>query len=178
VTSSEGLEKLARRAYERGRLQWAIRRGVFLPLVATLGLVGCNHRALSLGCIVLLTFGVTFFLYRGGDLARGARLGLAAGIAPFLCPVGARALGVYCDASSLCTSIPVFCVLGGIIGGMVLGLRGSPPTAHPHGFWFSAASVAVTAGSAGCLLAGLAGPAGLALGLLLGFGPALLFRSA
>ncbi len=175
--SEARLEGRARLAYERGRLAWALRRGWFVPMVASLALFGCEQRAATLACIGLLAATVVGLLWRGGAYAHGVGPGLLAGLAPFLLPVAAQATGHAC-AATLCVFLPTFCIAGGVVGGVVLGAQGHRLPAEQRGFWVSAVVVAALAGSVGCLVAGLAGVTGMALGLALGAAPALALRAA
>jgi hypothetical protein len=78
----------------------------------------------------------------------------------------------------LCLSVLPICFVGGVVGGLVLGYMGSRPPVDARTFWVGAVTVTLAAGSVGCLLAGAAGLAGLAVGLLLGTVPVLLARTA
>ena len=177
--SDSALERLARHAYEWSRLRSALAAGAFIPPVAALGLVQCEAPSLTVGCIVLLTLAVVAFHHAGRDFARGSRAGLVAGLAPFLMPIAVHVTGVYCAAPVLCASLPAVCLAGGVVSGLVLGHRGRrPPGASAStAFWVAALTVTLAAGAVGCLLAGVAGLAGLAAGLVVGSAPALLARS-
>lgn len=172
------LELRARRAYERGRLRSALGKGAVVMTVAGLGLLHCTRLGPTIGCIAFLTVVVVVFLHVGRGLARGARVGLAAGLVPFLAPIVVQALGVYCASPVLCLSVLPICFVGGAVGGLVLGYMGARPPIDARTFWVGAITVTLAAGSVGCLLAGAAGLAGLAVGLLLGTFPVLLARMA
>jgi hypothetical protein len=174
--SEADLARGARRAYELGRVSAATPLGLLVAPVACLGLLNCARPGATLACIVLLTTAVVALQYRGLDWARGARLGLLAGIGPFLVPIGAQALGLFCSPR-LCAALPWVCVAGGLLGGMALGSRGRGSPTNRSAFWTAAIGVTLLAGSIGCLLAGLAGVAGLVLGLAIGAAPVLLLRS-
>ena len=171
------LEDRARRAYEGGRFGWALRRGLAVPVVASAALVGCEQVAATVACIGLLALAVVGCLWRGGSYAVGVRPGLLAGMAPFALPVAAHATGHACSAT-LCLFLPTFCIAGGVVGGVVLGAQGHRLVEGPLGFWISAVVVAALAGSVGCMVAGLAGLTGMALGLVLGAAPVLAVRAA
>jgi hypothetical protein len=55
---------------------------------------------------------------------------------------------------------------------------GSRPPIDARTFWVAAVTVTLAVGSVGCLLAGAAGLAGLAVGLLVGTVPVLVARTA
>jgi hypothetical protein len=166
----------ARRAYERGRLRWALERAAAAAAIAAVALVGCAAPGAPAACVAALGALVAACLWRGGSWARGARLGFLAGLAPCLLPAAARA--VHACSDRFCLSLPPVCVAGGVIAGILLGWLGM----RVHGdrrFWLAAAAAAALAGSTGCLAAGLAGMAGMALGLLAGAAaPVLAARAA
>jgi hypothetical protein len=166
----------ARRAYERGRLRWALRRAVAATAVSALAMVGCAAPGGPAACAAALGIVVAACLWRGGAWARGARLGFLAGLAPCLLPAAVRA--AHACGGTLCLTLPAVCLAGGVVAGLLLGWLGL----RVHGdrrFWSAAATVAVLAGAIGCLPAGLAGLGGLALGLLGGAAaPVLAAREA
>lgn len=175
--AESGLEARARRAYERGRLVWGVKRAAWVAAVAGLALLTCANLAVTAGCVFALGALVTALLWRGQEFADGVRPGLVAGLVPFVLPVLSQATGYFCSAT-VCLVLPTVCVAGGIVGGAVLGLQGRRPFGDHLGFWVSAISVTAVLGSVGCLMAGLAGVLGLALGLLLGAAPVLAYRTA
>jgi hypothetical protein len=175
--SEASLEGRARRAYEWGRAGWAARRGLVVALLAASAFCAGPSLAATASCIAVLTLLVTAFLWRGQEFAVGVRMGLLAGLVPFLLPMVAQAGGGIC-LPAWCPLLPTACVAGGVIGGVVLGLQGRRPLANPTHFWIAAVLVAAALGSVGCLLAGLAGLAGLATGLLVGAAPVLAARTA
>lgn len=166
----------ARRAYELGRLRWALGRAAAAAAIAAVTLVGCAAPAAPAACAAALGALIAVCLWRGGSWERGARLGFLAGLAPCLLPAAARAVHACCDR--FCLSLPPVCVAGGVIAGILLGWLGL----RVHGdrrFWLAAGAAAALAGSTGCLAAGLAGMAGMALGLLAGAAaPVLAARTA
>jgi hypothetical protein len=166
----------ARRAYERGRLGWALRRATAAMAVAAVALVGCPAPAQPATCAGALGVALAICLWRGGAWARGARLGFLAGLAPCWLPAAVRAAYASCDR--VCPTLPAVCLTAGVVAGLLvawLGLR-------VHGdrrFWLAAAATAILAGAVGCLAAGLAGLGGMALGMLAGAAaPALAARTA
>jgi hypothetical protein len=175
--SDAAFESRARRAYEAGRLASAAKRALVVAAGAAVALLSCADAGATAVSVVPLGVLVTALLWRGQEWADGVRPGLVAGLVPFVLPVLSQATGYFCSAT-VCVFLPTVCVAGGVVGGAVLGtLRRRPFGAHA-GFWVSAVSVTAVLGSAGCLVAGLAGVAGLALGLLLGATPVLVARTA
>ena len=166
----------ARRAYERGRLRWALERAVAAMAIAAVALIGCPAPGAPVACVAGLGVLVAACLWRGGSWERGARLGFLAGLAPCLLPSAARAAHACCDR--FCLSLPPVCLAGGVLAGILLGWLGM----RVHGdrrFWLAAGAAAALAGATGCLAAGIAGLAGMALGLLAGAAaPVLAARTA
>ena len=168
------LAAAARGAYERGRLARAIRRTLCVVPVAALPLYQClqaGRGAQMLAVVAALSVLLVLLLWRGEEYERGARIGLMAGLSPLLLPVVATVIAPMCSAS-VCELLPKAAIAGGFLGGLWLAGSGfaRPATA---GYWFSAVSVTVTLGAAGCLSAGLAGLGGMAAGLTAGAVPAL-----
>lgn len=165
----------ARHAYERGRMKQGIRRALFVLPVALLPLQHCiqtGRTALMLLVIATLGALIVLFHFRGQDYARGANIGIVAGLSPLLLPVVTNWFTPICS-TVICGILPVASVAGGFLGALALtgaGLLGERPS---PGFWLAATAVTVTLGAAGCLHVGLAGLGGLALGLAAGALPAV-----
>jgi hypothetical protein len=112
-----------------------------------------------------------------GRLARGVGPGILAGVAPLLLPVAVQTSGHLC-AGGRCLLYPGVCLAGGLAGGLVLAFL-APRPAPGNGIAFMAdCLVAGLTGAVGCLLYGLIGFGGMAVGLLLGAAPALVARRA
>jgi hypothetical protein len=170
----------ARRAYELGRLRRALSRAVAILPAAAIPVAQCAtlgraaEACVAAGAVVVL---VALFLWRGEGYGRGARTGFVAGLAPLLVPTLASSTGVLCSAT-ICGVLPAAAVGGGVVAGLILG--GGAPRGDRGGlpFWFAAVAVTCTLGAIGCLHVGLAGLAGMALGVLAGGTPALCWRAA
>lgn len=165
----------ARRAYERGRLGWASRRGLVGAALAAAALVACPERGGPGLCCIALGIFLAACLWRGRAWARGARLGYLAGLAPCLLPAAARA--VHLCGGGACFTTPWICLPAGLLAGLTLGWRGARG-ASGNPFWVAALSVTLLAGSIGCLAAGLAGLVGMAAGVLAGAATPILVRRA
>ena len=166
----------ARRAYEGGRVRLGLRGAAAVVPMAVLSLVACGRPTATLAGALALTAVVFSAVWRGQDMARGARLGLAAGLPPLLLPVLVEATGHVC-APQLCILFPAACITGGLIGGVALGLRGRK-AGLSVGAFAVAGLVAGLTGSLGCLVAGAAGLLGLLFGLASGVTPVLVVRRA
>lgn len=126
--AESGLEARARRAYERGRLVWGVKRAAWVAAVAGLALLTCANLAVTAGCVFVLGALVTALLWRGQEFADGVRPGLAAGLVPFALPVLSQATGYFCSAT-VCLVLPTVCVLGGIVGEPSWACRAGDPSA-------------------------------------------------
>ncbi|HVT58497.1 MAG TPA: hypothetical protein VHR45_08855 [Thermoanaerobaculia bacterium] len=176
IAAEAALTMRARRAYEHGRLRWALRRATLAAAVSMVALAGCPAYRWPVVCATALGAAVAAFLWRGGAWARGARLGFLAGLAPCLLPAALRCAHAY--GRGFCLTLPVVCLAAGAVTGLVLGSLGSRVDSDRR-FWAAAASVAVLAGTIGAVPAGLAGLAGLAAGILGGAAaPVLASRAA
>jgi len=165
------LVEKARNAYEVGRVLAGLRTAAVAVPMAAASLLVCGQPTLTLLCASLLAVVVTSLVWSGGDAARGARLGLLAGVPPLLLPLTAVAIGHACRAS-FCVYYPAVCLAGGILGGAAVtwacrGRRASPP---------AAIAVAVLAGTLRCMVAGVAEVAVLAVGMLAVAAPTLATR--
>ncbi|HYL06781.1 MAG TPA: hypothetical protein VE075_12120, partial [Thermoanaerobaculia bacterium] len=119
TVAEEHLTERARRAYERGRLRWALARGAAAAAVGAVALAGCPSPAAPAACAAGLGALVAGCLWRGGAWARGARLGFFAGLAPCLLPAAARATHL-CNGS-MCFALPNVCLTAGVLAGLLLG---------------------------------------------------------
>jgi hypothetical protein len=173
-----GLKARARRAYETGRLWHALRRALWLlPLAAVSRLGCCADPVAVIVCGAALFTAVTLFLWRGGDYARGVGPGILAGVAPLLLPVVVQTSGHLC-AGGRCLFYPGACLAGGLAGGLALAFLAPRPVAGNGVAFMAACLVAGLTGAIGCLLYGVIGFGGMAVGLLLGAVPALVARRA
>jgi hypothetical protein len=175
IVDEADLAVRARRAYERGRLGWAVRRALMAVAVTSVALVSCQEPGPPAACAAALGLLVTVCLWRGGAWARGARLGFLAGLAPCLFPVAVRMLHACTD--QVCLGPSTVCLLPSVAAGLLLAWFGL----RSHGdrrFWLAAATVMILTGAIGCLFAGLAGLAAMSIGLLAGAAAPLLVARA
>ena len=176
----------ARHAYERGRVKKGVRRALFVLPFAMLPLHACvaaGRGALMLVVMAAVSALVVLFHWRGQDFARGANVGLIAGLSPLLLPFATSWIAPICS-TLVCGFLPAASIAGGFVaalclagGGLARFRRGFLDDFFEErpgaGFWIAAVSVTVTLGIAGCLHVGLAGLAGMALGLAVGTLPVL-----
>ena len=158
------LESRARRAYEKGRLRYALATSApVLTLAVLVGWIGPEPRVV-LGLVAVLFATEALFLWRGQQLGRGAMAGLMGGSIPLafgLCmQFYARVCGTML-AGAGCTAV---CAGGGLLAGLVIAAfaRRQP---SPAAFAGAAATTAALLGAVGCACAGLAGVASLLIGI-------------
>ena len=164
----------ARHAYERGRVKKGVRRALLVLPLTCLPLYACmaaGRGALMLSVIAAVAALVVLFHWRGQDFARGANVGLIAGLSPLLLPFVTSWFAPICS-TLVCGLLPAASIVGGFVAALCLA-GGSLHERSGPGFWLAALSVTVTLGIAGCLHVGLAGLAGMALGLAAGTLPVL-----
>jgi hypothetical protein len=168
--ASAALKERARRAYERGRVRYAVWMALPTAVVALLG--GLMGEPAGLEALTgMLLFGVAVFCYyRGQHVEKGVLPGIAAGAIPFVFAHVARA-SEHCGACGECTSfcLPA-CVLGGIAAGLLIA-HFAKPSRPARVSWVSAGIVASLTGALGCACIGVGGILALLGGLLLGAAP-------
>jgi hypothetical protein len=170
------LQARARRSYELGRVDVALRRSLLLTPVVLLPFTCCSDPAANLLTGVLLVAAVAWCLWRGEGWRLGVAPGLAAGAVPLLAPLLLHPTGHACRGG-ICL-MPSSCLVAGLLGGVALGwfirrLRERGPAAM-----LSASLVAGLTGSVGCLAYGLIGLGGMILGMAAGALPVLVVRRA
>jgi len=163
----------ARRAYEVGRLQGALRRGGGALVLALPAYLACGRTPTAAACLVLFALMVAAARFRGEGFEEGSRAGVVAGLLPCLLPAGLRlASPDLCDV--LFARGPWLCAAAGIGAGIILGLRSK--TTRSSAFWISALATFSAAAALGCIPAGLMGFSGLLIGVVAGGLPAIAAR--
>lgn len=172
----------ARHAYERGRVKKGVRRALLVLPFTCLPLYAClaaGRGTLMLVVIAAVAALMVLFHWRGQDFGRGANVGLIAGLSPLLLPFVTSWIAPICS-TLICGLLPAASIAGGFMaslclagGGMTRFRRDFLDERPGAGFWIAAVSVTVTLGIAGCLHVGLAGLAGMAIGLAVGTLPVL-----
>ena len=169
------LQARARRAYETGRISHALARSLWLAPIVWLSSCWCSEPGKMVIGGVGLVAAVTFCLWRGEAWRRGVKAGILAGGIPMLAPVAMRATDHLC-AGGVCLLAPTLCMLAGLAGGIALGILAPKPRVEGGVPFFVACLIAGFAGSVGCLVFGLIGLGGMALGFLAGATPLLAAR--
>src|SRR4051812_28306791 len=164
------LEQLAARglrAYEVGRARVASRIALILVPVAAICLLESRGRQ-ACACLAFLLLGLTIWLRwldrRGMDTVT---TGLLAGSIPLVAGLVLSRLNLRCDSAGAAPYCTAFSTLIGVSAGAVIALREA--RGRPRFWsWLTAATIAVLAASLGCLRLGVAGIAGVVLGIAIG----------
>lgn len=172
----ERIARRSRRAYELGRLRFALR--VTAPFAAALA-VGAAHVGSWLAVtLALLAFAVLVAgRSRGGAIGRGVQTGAVAGLVALFCPLVVTAMGHHCAGCAPTTPMPIClaaCAGGGVLAALWSGSRASGLRSIEVGATLATASLV---GAVGCVVAGGFGLLGLAVGMVLGGVPAVLVRA-
>lgn len=169
----QGLKQRLRVRYELSRLErasWGVFPALALACVA-LVLGGTPKTVLTSGAVLALA--AVAALFRGRHAGRAVFPGLAAGLIPLACSLGARSFGHVCAGGHCYSMCLPACFAGGLVAGLVLALRARRSDAKVETF-ASSAALALAAGAMGCGCVGLGGVIGSVLGLTLIATPALL----
>ena len=170
---SADLALRARRAYEQGRLRWALQIGwVVLALVA-FSFVAVGGSLVSALTGLLLLAVVTVLRWRGQTLGAAARAGLAAGLIPFALLVTLKCgSGAFCALGGCMAHCTRFCGLGGLAAGVMLATRARQHHERVVEFLVAGSVVAALTGLLGCFVGGLTGMAWMVIGELAATVPA------
>lgn len=155
---SAELAARARRAYEAGRLRWALQIGwIVLALVGVSSVaVGRSVVSAAVGGALFVT--ATAMRWRGGTLTAAVRAGLAAGLIPFALLVSLKCgSGMLCALGGCMSHCARFCAFGGLAAGVLLATRARRHEEHVAEFLAAASVVAALTGLIGCFVGGLTG---------------------
>jgi len=166
LSSSEAL-----RAYEFGRVRVASARALVLAsIVAVVSFVAIGRGSAPFALVAFAS--LTFALWRGGALARGALRGALGGLVALALPMSI--LRPCCDAAMIasgsCCTMPSMCGVSGVVLGLAMALVW-PKEKSQRDHLLAGAGVALGAlsvASARCSALFVGESVGLALGLLAG----------
>lgn len=169
------LEKTARRAYERGRWQYALRRAPIALLVAAAVAAVCPYPRLALVAGAVLVPAVAVSLWRGQGFGSAARGGLLAGSVVVAVRYALLLAGHACVLGSCWSICRMACVGAGLVAGVGFGLiaRGWSVRHATAG-----AGIALLAAVPACAFAGALGVLGVVLGFVAASAPALALQRA
>lgn len=162
VRDEQQLFAACQAAYARGRLRWVL--WGLLP-VLPMTLLAAQHAAVpavGLGLGALLAGTLALLLWRGGEGAAGAQVGLLAGAMALAIPPLYQVCRHVCIGALCLSTCTLLCALVGVAAGRVLGAGAWWPGASLERR-LSALLIAALGGAMGCLEIGASG---LAAGLL------------
>lgn len=158
----------ARRAYELARLRRALLRALpALGFFVVLCLEGASHDLGRVAPSLAMYVTAVLALHLGGGAAAAVVPSLLFGVVPFVIVRVAESAGHVCLGEACVTWCLPACVIGGVAGGALVGLRGRNE-ADRWGYALSSVTLVVLAGAVGCSCAGHAGLAGIVVGVLAG----------
>ncbi|MDB4968214.1 MAG: hypothetical protein JWN44_3903 [Myxococcales bacterium] len=155
---SADLAARARRAYEAGRLRWALQIGWMVIVLVGLSSVAASPSRVTILLGVALLATVTALRWRGQTFSLAARVGLLAGLIPFTLLLGMKCGSSMCCALGNCMAhCTLFCGLGGLAAGVLLASRARRLEAAGLPFLVAGSLVAALTGLLGCFVGGLTG---------------------
>lgn len=167
----------AQRAYELGRLRFALKVLVYVvPIVPLAAWSNATPTAWNAAIGVALGGLTVGLLWRGEAHGRAVSTGLVSGAIPLLVPLIMQATGNCCiegACSPLCLPL---CTGAGIAAGIMVGMRAASERQAPGRFAISAIGVAALTGALGCTGMGLAAVAGMVTALALVSAPVAMVR--
>ena len=171
---SADLAARAARAYEVGRLRWALQVGfIVLPLLAiSFVTVGVSAVSCTMGALLLAT--ATAMRWRGGTWSAATRAGLAAGLIPFALMLSLKSgSGYFCALGGCMEHCVRFCGYGGLAAGVLLATRARREQDQLVAFLVASSVIAALTGLLSCFVGGLTGMMWMIVGELVATAPAL-----
>jgi hypothetical protein len=165
----ESVELAARseRAYERGRLRWALQIGWIVLALVGVSFVCVGVSAISAATAVLLWATATALRWRGQTWSAAVRTGLLAGLIPFtLLLVLKSGSGVFCALGGCMEHCIRYCGIGGLTAGLLLAVRARRHEDRLVGFLVAGGVIAALTGILGCFVGGLTGMVWMVVGEL------------
>ena len=156
----------ARRAYELGRVRMAARAGgaALLIAAAALALGRPLFPTAPIALVLIVAGGVLVFRGRAGG--RAVWPGLAAGTVAMLLPIALTTAGCALFGPGCMRFCLPTCVVAGCMLGASLALLGAREEQGAREFLLAGIATAALAAALGCTVAGAAGVAGMAVGVL------------
>lgn len=164
VSDDDRLLSVARAAYERSRVLFALRVAAPVALLPLMSFrMGTSMRSASVfGAALVLS--VALFMWRGGSFAWAGFSGLKAGAIPFVLAHASKLVGHVCTPSGCTTLCVPACATGGVIAGLLIerfARRGPSPTVTR----MLGVTVAIFTGALGCACVGSSGLVAMMVGL-------------
>jgi hypothetical protein len=164
----DALEARARSAYERSR--WRLGAQAAWPALIMAGIcVALGGRPLATLVMGAILAGVIAkATHHGREASRAVIPGLLAGALPLLAGLIACRVPHACGMGLCLSWCAPLCLAAGGLAGLLLGIGTNRAPLDRRHSMFVATSIALLAGSLGCLVVGLGGIVGMFLGLSLG----------
>lgn len=164
---SADLAARARRAYETGRVWWALQIGWLVATLLAISFVSVGASSVSLATGIAL-LGVTATMrWRGQTWSAAVRSGLLAGLIPFALLLSIKCgSGYFCALGGCMTNCTHFCAFGGLAAGVLLATRANRRQSQVIEFLVASSVVAALTGLLGCFVGGLTGMLWMILGEL------------
>jgi hypothetical protein len=156
-----------KRAYEWGRLRYALRWAVPTLLLAALVAFLVRQVSWPLTLGVLLYFACVVLLWIGRSPGRGVLPGVVYGLLPLTGGLISRFNGHVCLGLSCYSSCLLYCVSGGVAAGLLVA-RLAAKSEAPAVVFLSAAATSLLTGAIGISCVGVHGLIGMAVGVALG----------
>jgi len=169
------IRRRARRAYELGRLRWALTRSLCVTPFLLAALAPRQELATTAGAVALLFAVAVALSVYGRAAGRALFPALAAGLVPLIAPISMCVLGHACDSARCMSLCLPACCIGGLIAGAIVAARARQETDLDERRLFLGAACVIVAltGAVGCTVAGAAGVLGMMGATLLASAPAL-----
>jgi len=177
ATESSIFRERAKRAYEVGRLRHAAAWSI--PTLLLGGMVALTVHEVSFPLLLasVLYIASMSLLWWGRAPGRAVLPGIVYGFLPLSAGVIAKLHNHVC-MGPVCYGVCLpLCIGGGVMAGLFIA-RVAARSEHSIAIFFSAAATALFTGAIGNSCVGVHGIIGMGLGLVLGFGPMMVFRRA
>lgn len=164
------IEHNARRAYERGRLRYAMMGSLPVALLSSIAVSFGSHRTLDFATgLAVIVLGI-FYLYRGKLAGRALFPGVTAGTIPLVLALLANGSHSGCPHHETVSLCLVACITGGIVSSLLI-VRFARREAHHISAWGLSTLPTLLVGSLGCGCLGYSGVIALVGALLISSAP-------
>jgi hypothetical protein len=164
---SAELAARARRAYELGRLRWALQIAWIVVALVTISFVAVGASLVSAATGAVLLAAVTLMRWRGRTWDAAVRIGLVAGLIPFALLLFLKnGSGYFCALDGCMAHCARYCGFGGLAAGLLITTRARRLDDHVAQFVFAATAVAALTGLLSCFVGGLIGAFWMVVGEL------------
>jgi len=174
MDKTDNFKTKLKRAYEFGRLKSSLWPLIPAMIFACLGVEVCHSDDLAICLSVIIGVSAIFFLWKGGNFGKAVIPALLLSTLAIVGPYLAHAAGICCQYGAELQ----ICIGTGLVLGFVHGY--APARNKNLGFKYLFAGLVIigVGGAIGCSYMGMAGVAGVLVGILVGsLSPFILFRS-